>query len=325
LIEFEWSAPGYGIISINRLINTANVEDTALFFRKISYSLVFQERKTKPFKYRTLRNADFPSVNSWTKKIEQIYSLIEQSKISKVVLARQTTFQFSQTPQIGDLLHRLQQKLLRNTLFLIQQDIHEAFLGCTPEILYQRDRQQISTIALAGTRKRGKTIEEDRKLYNELRNCPKERREFDFVRCYLENTLKKICTKVTLSNDPLIVQTATVQHLCQHISAKVHTDHVCDRKIVSILHPTPATGGVPTKYAMRLIQELEEFDRGWYASPIGFFSYDQAKFYVAIRSALLQNNTLHTFAGTGIVSGSTSDREWDELDHKITQFIGLSS
>ena len=72
---------------------------------------------------------------------------------------------------------------------------------------------------------------------------------------------------------------------------------------------------------MEDIRKRETFDRGWYAAPVGWISPEKAHLLVAIRSALIQGSQLCLFAGTGIVPGSASHREWEELEHKISQFF----
>ncbi|MEZ4744549.1 MAG: chorismate-binding protein [Calditrichia bacterium] len=88
-----------------------------------------------------------------------------------------------------------------------------------------------------------------------------------------------------------------------------------------MLHPTPAVGGYPKDLALPKISELEPFDRGWYAGPIGWFSKNAAEFAVAIRSGMVYHNKLLLYAGAGIVPGSEPEKEWDELENKISNFM----
>ena len=95
------------------------------------------------------------------------------------------------------------------------------------------------------------------------------------------------------------------------------------RRSLSKLHPTPAVGGFPKYQALELIQQIEPFERGWYAAPVGWVGYDQAEFAVAIRSGLIDRNQLLLFAGAGIVRGSQSEEEWAEIETKICHFTDL--
>jgi len=87
------------------------------------------------------------------------------------------------------------------------------------------------------------------------------------------------------------------------------------------LHPTPATGGYPAPAALKAIRRTETFDRGWYAGPVGCVGRDFAEFAVALRCGLVTGSRLHLYSGAGIVSGSEPESEWDEIEHKIVDFV----
>ena len=72
---------------------------------------------------------------------------------------------------------------------------------------------------------------------------------------------------------------------------------------------------------MKVIREKEPFGRGWYAGPVGYIGYNTVEFAVAIRSGLINGDRLSLYAGAGIVSGSTVDDEWNEIENKISNFI----
>jgi len=90
-----------------------------------------------------------------------------------------------------------------------------------------------------------------------------------------------------------------------------------------MLHPTPAVGGEPTDLALHAIRTLEDFDRGWYAGPIGWIGRDSAEFAVALRCGVLHNATLSLFSGAGLVTGSEPGSEWLEIEQKITDFTRI--
>ncbi len=179
----------------------------------------------------------------------------------------------------------------------------------------------MATHALAGTRKRGASSEEDERLRKELLTSDKEKREFQFVRQFLKEQLSSLCDD--FEEHPVqIAQNSTLQHLVCNFSGKLKSS-ISDREIFHALHPTPAVGGTPRKKALDLISQLEDFERGWYASPIGWMSREKAEFAVGIRSALIRKNEMHLFSGTGIVKGSTPEEEWAELEAKINLFTRL--
>jgi menaquinone-specific isochorismate synthase len=67
----------------------------------------------------------------------------------------------------------------------------------------------------------------------------------------------------------------------------------------------------------------EAYDRGWFAGGIGVFQGDQGDIAIGIRSALLDGDKLWLYAGAGIVPGSDADAEWQEIEAKMQNFLGL--
>lgn len=84
------------------------------------------------------------------------------------------------------------------------------------------------------------------------------------------------------------------------------------QELLEALHPTPAVAGAPPAF----IREIEGFDRGWFAGPIGFCEPGGAMFAVAIRSALWVRGELTWFSGSGITKGSDFKSEWEETKQK---------
>jgi menaquinone-specific isochorismate synthase len=81
--------------------------------------------------------------------------------------------------------------------------------------------------------------------------------------------------------------------------------------------------GTPTDDAKRFIATHEGYDRGWYSGPFGVVGKDETEFAVAIRCALIHQNLITLFAGSGIVSGSDERSEWSEIEAKISPYLKL--
>ncbi len=109
------------------------------------------------------------------------------------------------------------------------------------------------------------------------------------------------------------------RHLRSEITATLH-ESTSPLNVLNALHPTPAVGGTPTRTARAFIREHESFDRGWYAGPVGWMKQDAAEMLVAIRSALVDRDTLTLYSGAGIVEGSDPASEWDEIENKLADF-----
>ena len=262
-----------------------------------------------PFKKPTLmRRADSPTFEDWERAVE---ASLRGPKIEKVVLARRTTLAFKEKICPWELLSALRQRARNATLFGFQLTPEAAFIGATPEKLYSRDLRQVLSEAIAGTRLKG-----------EVGLGEKERREFDFVKTSIAAALSPLAHAVESQPQDRIIQTAGLEHFYNMLSANLK-EHVSDADLLRALHPTAAIGGQPRKEALQFLAGHEPFDRGWYASPIGWIGPEGAEMAVGIRSALVRGCEVHLFAGAGIVSGSDARKEWEELEHKIAQFLEI--
>jgi menaquinone-specific isochorismate synthase len=267
-----------------------------------------------------LARTETPNFALWTTQVHAALRKIENGELEKVVLAKRTILEFKDPLNPWAILKELQKKNENASLFAFQMDAEHTFLGASPEKLYTRRNQTLMTEALAGTRKRGADEAEDLLLENQLLHDPKERREFDCVKRSIHTTLSPLCSSMQWEASDHILKTSTVQHLHNQMRATL-LPHICDATLLSQLHPTPAIGGLPRDQALTFLLSQEEFDRGWYASPLGWISADEADITVGIRSALIAGTKVHLFAGTGIVAGSDPQREWEELEHKISRFL----
>lgn len=206
--------------------------------------------------------------------------------------------------------------------FCFQLAPNKAFLGITPELLYRRSGTQIGSEAIAGTRPRGQTLEDDQRLADELRNSEKEQREHLMVLDRMERVLKQFCRQTKRLSYLERLPLRHVQHLLSRMQG-ILRPNVNDSDLLPSFHPTPAVSGTPDPEAREIIRELEPFDRGWYAGPVGWINRNQAEFAVAIRSGLLCGRTLRVYTGAGIVAGSVPEEEWREIEVKLQSWKSL--
>ncbi|KAL0694848.1 hypothetical protein Bca4012_062028 [Brassica carinata] len=133
-----------------------------------------------------------------------------------------------------------------------------------------------------------------------------------------------LCDRVIVKPQKTVRKLARVQHLYSQLAGQLRREDD-EFDILTALHPTPAVCGCPVDEARLLIRQIESFDRGMYAGPVGYFGGGESEFSVGIRSALVEKGLgALIYAGTGIVSGSVSSSEWKELDLKISQRISAS-
>ena len=242
--------------------------------------------------------------------------------LEKVVLGRRTTLRF--TARIGALalLQRLRAVNPAAFHFALQPRAGVTFFGASPERLLRICGDTLQTEALAGTRPRGDNAAADARLEAELLRSDKELREHRYVHASIARSLRELCSRVSTQEAVRVRKLAHVQHLHTSFSGTLRPG-IGLAQVLQRLHPTPAVGGYPACGVTGLIAALEGFDRGWYAGPVGWISAGAAEFAVAIRAGVAAGDTLHLYAGNGIVRGSTADAEWAEMEQKILQMLDV--
>ena len=263
---------------------------------------------------------DHPDQDGWRANVEAALDSFEPGKYEKVVLARKATFEFNEPLNAAFLLHSLKQNTSQCFHFCFQPASGAAFVGASPERLYRRELDFIRTEAIAGSRPRGLSPDQDQAFSHELITNEKDLREHGYVVQYIHEALTDLCSVSEANAKPSLLKLTRCQHLLTTFRGHLRRD-VKDADLLERLHPTPAVGGWPTDRAIDDISRLEPFDRGWYAGPVGWISRDAAQFVVGIRSGLIEGPRLHLFSGAGIVDGSTPESEWDEIENKISDFL----
>ncbi|MES2273037.1 MAG: isochorismate synthase [Chlamydiota bacterium] len=270
---------------------------------------------------QVLRRTFFPDRETWIQGIKKATDAIGRKELQKVVLARICVLELSKEPDPFAITAALKQKAEGAFVFCLQSE-KSAFLGASPERLFQRRQNQLVCEAMAGTRPRGRSLAENETLQRDLLSNPKDLREFSPVQSYLQKVLTPLC-KAPLHFTPISVhQTKNVQHLYSQCRGTLK-HKISNRQILKTLHPTPALCGTPKENALQMIQELEPFHRGYYGGAIGWTTPDASEWIVGIRSCLIEGKKATLFSGTGIVEGSEGASEWDELDQKLKLYDGI--
>jgi menaquinone-specific isochorismate synthase len=264
--------------------------------------------------------SEIPDEPTWKASVQKITHAIEQCELQKVVLARRMDVTFSDGANPFLFMRHFHAMKSPAYYFCFQLSPEHAFVGSSPECLYRRVGRKITSEALAGTRRRGGTPDTDQALRASLETSPKDRHEHQLVAEHIHGALAPLCDTIEPPTEPTVVQLVLVQHLHSSVGGDLHAT-TSDRDILSALHPTPAVGGVPAAAALRTIQSLEPFDRGWYAAPLGMITRDTVDLTVAIRSGLLHGSTLSLYCGAGIVSASDPSAEWEETESKFENFL----
>ncbi len=263
-----------------------------------------------------------PDRDEWEEMVLRALDLLGTGELAKLVLARRCVFDFGERLHPLALLQRLREMTPDSFHFCFNYGNEIAFIGATPERLYHRKNRMIYSEALAGTRPRGATADDDAWLASELMASVKERREHTLVVEEVVRALSRFCHNVTRSEKPEVLKLRHVQHLRTVIGGELFGD-APDTALLLALHPTPAVGGTPRDAALRRIQELEPFDRGWYSGPIGWMMRDEVEFAVSIRCGLVEGSRLSVYSGAGIMPESDPEQEWREIESKIGNFLRI--
>ena len=268
---------------------------------------------------------DVPDQGTYARTIFSVLGKIKPGKLEKVVISRSHHVKVGKGFSVVSAMQVLRNVYPKCTSFFFSFPGKGTFFGSTPERLIRLKNRFIQTEALAGTIARGNNMEADRILAETLMGSHKEREEHNLVMEQIIRKLEPLITDIQYPSSPKILKLKNVQHLQTPITGKlVNDEHILD--LVARLHPTSAVAGTPTDKAIKIIDEMEAHDRGWYSGPIGWINgKGDGEFYVALRSALVKDEEAHVFAGGGIVSESHPDTEWEETELKLEPIISALS
>jgi len=191
-------------------------------------------------------------------------------------------------------------------------------VGSSPEVLVRVSDREAMVRPIAGTRPRGKTAEEDRKLEAELKADPKELAEHLMLIDLGRNDIGRIAATGTVElTDRMVIE--RYSHV-MHLVSEVHGQLAEEMSAIDVLRATFPAGtlsGAPKVRAMEIINELEPVRRGVYAGAVGHLDWHgNADLAIAIRTAIVKDHTLHLQAGAGIVADSDPQAEWEETLNK---------
>ena len=191
-------------------------------------------------------------------------------------------------------------------------------IGSSPEILVRLAGRRAEVRPIAGTRPRGDTAAEDQGLAEELLADPKERAEHVMLVDLGRNDLGRVCRYGTVQTPELmtIERYSHVMHIVSSVQGELQSD-LDAFDLLRATFPAGTVSGAPKVRAMELIAQMEGERRGPYAGGVGYFSYSgEMDTCIAIRTIVMQGDTVHVQAGAGIVADSDPAREYQETLNK---------
>ncbi len=195
--------------------------------------------------------------------------------------------------------------------------------GSSPEVLVRCEDSEITLRPIAGTRKRGKTAEEDKALENELLADPKERAEHIMLVDLGRNDVGRVSEMGSVNVDELMVieKYSHVMHIVSNIKGRLKKG-MDAFDVIMACFPAGTVSGAPKIRAMQIIDELEPTMRGPYAGAVGYFSFsNNMDTCINIRSVIMKDKTAYIQAGAGIVADSVPSNEYQETVNKAKAMV----
>ncbi len=193
-----------------------------------------------------------------------------------------------------------------------------SIVGASPEMLVRCEGKNLEYRPIAGTRKRGKTVEEDIFLAEEMQNDAKEVAEHLMLVDLGRNDLGRVAEYGSVRVEDLmsVEKFSHVQHLVSYLFADLREDF--DRfDALAACFPAGTVSGAPKVRAIEIIQKLEPTPRGIYSGAVGYIDYSgNLDTCIAIRTLVLENGEAKIQAGAGIVADSVPEMEFEETVNK---------
>ena len=255
--------------------------------------------------------------SQFSELVDRAVAMIQAERLEKVVLARDLVGSVPEGFDLRTALGRLAVRYPSCWIYSV-----DGMFGASPELLVRVSHSQVSARVLAGTAARGTDPNVDQAIAKALAESHKNVSEHAFAVKSLVSALEPFCDHVDADTEPFSLALPNLWHLASDVHGVLkENSSVLD--LASALHPTAAVAGTPRDAAQNLIAELEPFDRGRYAGPVGWIGADgDGEWVIALRGAQLRDGKITAYAGCGIVSESDGESELIETDLKFLPIMG---
>ncbi len=247
--------------------------------------------------------------------VRRIKAYIRDGDVMQTVLSQRLSAPFHGQPV--DLYRALRCLNPSPYMYYLQmKDFH--IVGSSPEILVRMEGEIVTLRPIAGTRPRGTTEMEDRALEKELLSDPKELAEHLMLIDLGRNDIGRVTVggSVRVTEKMVIERYSHVMHIVSNVCGRLRSG-MSAMDVLRATFPAGTVSGAPKIRAMEIIAELEPVRRGIYAGAVGYLGWDgNMDTAIAIRTAVIQGETLHIQAGCGVVADSDPQAEWQESLNK---------
>ena len=259
-----------------------------------------------------------PDEEGYKATVERIKALLRQGEAIQVVPSVNFSMPFNGDPLT--LYRRLRCSNASPYMFFMRLPGVTLF-GSSPEVMVQCSGTRLLTAPIAGTRRRGRSVDEDESLAEELLADPKERAEHMMLVDLGRNDLGRIARPGTVEVERLMMveRFSHVMHLTSRVTAEL-LEGLDALDVLAATFPAGTISGAPKLRAMEIIADLEQRPRGPYAGGIGWLGLDKGGVHldtgITIRSLWVRDGLLNWQAGGGIVFDSDPELEWKEVCNK---------
>ncbi|CAK0771249.1 Anthranilate synthase component 1 [Gammaproteobacteria bacterium] len=247
--------------------------------------------------------------------VDKIKHYIVEGDVMQVVLSQQLSVPFDAPPL--DLYRAL--RVINPSPYLYFLDLDKFHIvGSSPEILVRQQEDLVTVRPIAGTRPRGATETADQVFEKELLADPKECAEHLMLIDLGRNDVGRVAKvgSVQLTEKMVIERYSHVMHIVSQVTGRPR-EGMTAMDVLRATFPAGTVSGAPKVRAMEIIDELEPVKRGIYAGAVGYLGWSgNLDTAIAIRTAVIQEGTLHLQVGAGIVHDSVPSREWEETMNK---------
>ena len=267
---------------------------------------------------QTVREQDFTSEftqQGFEAAVEKARQYIIDGDAMQIVLSQRLSIPYQSAPI--DLYRALRGLNPSPYLYYLNLGDHHV-VGSSPEILVRLEDEAVTVRPIAGTRPRGRTPEQDLALEQELLNDPKELAEHLMLIDLGRNDAGRVSQvgSVHLTEKMIVEHYSHVMHIVSNVEGRIKPD-MSAFDVLRATFPAGTVSGAPKIRAMEIIDELEPVKRGIYSGAVGYISWSgNMDTAIAIRTAVIKDETLYIQAGAGIVYDSVPANEWAETMNK---------
>ena len=269
------------------------------------------DKKEMAFSGKELTKAGNVAKSDFTTLVANGIQAIKNEQFQKVVLSRTEKVELEDFDMV-DAFKKLVLLYPSAFVYCFYHPKIGNWIGATPEQLLKVTENNFETISLAGTQKDTGSSEI---LWGE-----KEKEEQQFVTDYLVSRLKNVAKAVQFTK-PYSIKAGSIWHIKTDVSGVLNSDSSL-KKVIQLLHPTPAVCGLPKEIAKDFILENEPYDRSFYTGFLGELNCSPTKesissdLFVNLRCMQIKDSQAHLYIGCGITKDSDPEKEWEESVNK---------